>query len=139
MEINKSMNIKTSHDTIICVSGEIIPRHEVKGNALFHFDHYEYTALTLTPECIRIADNYFNKFDTKSSDSTMFEIIINDKESITRLIKYFDIDSRNDRNILQSLYEAMENYAQKEKMVGLDPFGKLFKEIGVKSKGISHL
>lgn len=137
--MKKSRITRNSHGTITCVSGEIIPRHEVKGDVLFHLDHYESTTLTIQPEYIRIADNYFNKFDAKPSDPTMFELLINDKESISLLIQYFDLRASEDRDLLKSLYEAMERYAREERMLGLDPFGKLFKEIGVKFKGISHL
>ena len=120
--------------------GEIIPRHKVKGNALFHFDHYESTILTITPKEIRLVDNYFRKSnETISPDSAIFEIIVNQKESITCLLQYFEIIEDNVEDVLDNLYKAMERYAREQCMNSLDSFGLLFKEIGVEFKATCYL
>lgn len=123
------------------LSGEIIPRHKVKGDPqLFHFDHYESTTLTITPEDIRLVDHYFRKPDeTISPDSAIFEIIVNQKESITCLLQYFEIIEDNVEDVLDNLYKAMERYAREQCMNSLDSFGLLFKEIGVEFKATCFL
>lgn len=138
MEKEQSNITVHTHNTNMCISGEIIPRHKVKGDSLFHFDHYESTTLAITTECIRIEDHYYKTFDS-APDTTIFVIKIKDKESIARLLQYFDINTDDNGNPLQSLYEAMESYARKEKMSSLDLFGKLFKDIEIEFKGICHL
>lgn len=70
------------------ISGDIIPRHKVKGNPkLFHFDHYESTTLTITSEEISLVDNCFRLDETNYTDSAMFEVKVNQKDSIARLIR----------------------------------------------------
>ena len=95
------------------IHGKVIPRHKVNRNDLFTFDHYESTTLTITPEEIRLVDNYFRKTDENNSpDSAIFEIIVNQKESIERLLQYFDINGSKNEDMPIKLYQAMENYAR---------------------------
>lgn len=119
-----------SHNNNPYISGEIIPRHKVNGDDLFHFDHYESTILTITSEGISLVDYYFRYHET-SSDTPIFELKVKRKDSIARLIQYFDLNACKENDILNSLYKAIASYAQEQDMISLDLFGKLFKEIGV--------
>ena len=104
------------------VSGEIIPRHKVKGNPqLFHLDHYESTTLTITPEEILLVDNYFRSLhEPVSDDSPIFEVKVKQKESIAKLIRYFNIKVCKEDDILSGLYETMDGYAREQYMENLD-------------------
>lgn len=130
--MNHSQNNRTY------ISGEIIPRHQVKGDDLFHLDHYESTVLTITSEGISIVDYYFSCHET-IPDSPLFELKVKRKDSIARLIQYFGINACKDEDLQKCLYKALAGYAQEQGMESLDLFGKLFKEISVEFESTCYI
>lgn len=120
------------------IRGEIIPRHKVYGDSLFHFDHYESTILTITHEEISLVDYYFRRYET-STDTPIFELKVKRKDSMARLNQYFGISACNGEDLPNCLYKAMASYAQEQGMESLDQFGKLFKEIGVEFESTCHM
>lgn len=114
------------------VEGDIIKRHKVKGNALFYFDHYESTFLSVSRDLLYIVDYYSRKKSGKTDSDPIFRIhTTGGLETIASLILHFDIDVSEPDNILESLFDSMKTYAKDHKMKDLDLFGKLFKEINL--------
>lgn len=117
------------------VEGDIIGIHKVKGDELFHFDHYESTYLSVSRDLIYIVDNYYRKKNKGEPDPIFKVHTTGGTEAIACLINHFKIDVSEPYNILKNLFASMKSYARTQKMKNSDLFGKLFKEIGVKFVG----